>query len=138
MYLCYAFEDETNVTNYPYMGGLLGNDILRRFNVILNYAKSDIYIIPNSRYSEAFDYSYSGIELYYIGGLILIGDVAKGSPAEEAGLKEGDEVLGVNKNFSLNLNQYKVALQIPNEKVKIIFRRNGVISDVEFKIKSIF
>jgi hypothetical protein len=28
------------------------------------------------------------IELYYIDGKIIIGDVAKGSPAEEAGIKE--------------------------------------------------
>lgn len=134
----FIFDDQTNVTSYPYMGGLIGNDILRRFNVILNYAKNDIYITPNSHYNDAFDYSYSGVELYLINGRILIGDVAKGSPAEAAGLQEGDEVIGINKNFTLSLNQYKVALQTPNEKVKIIFRRNGVINDVEFKIKSIF
>lgn len=134
----HIFEDEFNVTNYPYMGGLIGNDILRRFNVIINYAKSDIYITPNSHYPEPFDYSYSGVELYFIQGQILIGDVAKGSPAEAAGLKEGDQVLAVNRNFSQNLNQYKIALQTPNEKVKIIYRRDGVINDVEFKIRSIF
>ncbi len=134
----FIFDDETNVTNYPYMGGLLGNDILRRFNVIINYAKSDIYITPNSHYTESFDYSYSGVELYLVNGRILVGDVAKGSPAEAAGLKEGDEVLGVNKNFTQNLNQYKIAMQTPNEKIKIIYRRDGVINDVEFKVKSIF
>lgn len=134
----HIFEDEFNVTNYPYMGGLIGNDILRRFNVILNYAKSDIYITPNSHYPEPFDYSYSGVELYLINGQILVGDVAKGSPAEAAGLKEGDQVLAVNKNFSQNLNQYKILLQAPNERVKIIYRRDGVISDIEFKVKSIF
>ena len=133
----HIFDDENNVTSYPYMGGLIGNDILRRFNVILNYAKSDIYITPNSHYGEAFDYSYSGIELYLIDGLILIGDVAKGSPAEAAGLKEGDQVLAVNRNFSQNLNQYKIAMQTPNEKIKIIYRRDGAINEVEFKIKSI-
>ncbi len=134
----HIFEDEFNVTNYPYMGGLIGNDILRRFNVILNYAKSDIYITPNSHYPEPFDYSYSGVELYLINGQILIGDVAKGSPGEAAGLKEGDQVLAVNRNFSQNLNQYKILLQSPNERVKIIYRRDGVINDVEFKVKSIF
>ena len=134
----HIFEDEFNVTNYPYMGGLIGNDILRRFNVILNYAKSDIYITPNSHYPEPFDYSYSGVELYLINGQILVGDVAKGSPAEAAGLKEGDQVLAVNRNFSQNLNQYKILLQAPNERVKLIYRRDGVISDVEFKVKSIF
>jgi Aspartyl protease/PDZ domain len=134
----YIFDDVNNVTSYPYMGGLIGNDILRRFNVILNYAKSDIYIMPNTHYNDAFDYSYSGVELYLIDGLILIGDVAKGSPAEAVGLKEGDQVLAVNKNFSQNLNQYKIAMQNPNERVKIIYRRDGVINEVELKVKSIY
>ncbi len=133
----FIFDDEYNVTSYPYMGGLIGNDIMRRFNVILNYHKGDIYITPNRHYSELFDYSYSGLELYLIDGIIVAGDIAKGSPAEAAGLKEGDQILGINKNFSQNLNQYKIALQVPNEKVKIVFRRNGEIMDIEFKIVSI-
>jgi len=133
----YIFDDENNVTNYPYMGGLIGNDILRRFNVILNYPQGDIYLIPNTHYTDAFDYSYSGIELYLIGGLILVGDVAKGSEAEEAGIKEGDQVIAINKNFSQNLNQYKIALQAPNERVKLIIRRDAAIKEIEFKIKSI-
>lgn len=133
----FVFEDENNVTSYPYMGGILGNDILRRFNVILNYPNSEIHLLPNSHFREQFDYSYSGIELYLINGIIVIGDVAKGSPAEVAGIKEGDEVIGINKVFNQNLNQYKVALQIPNEKVKMVLRRDEKLFDVEFKIKSI-
>lgn len=133
----HIFDDVNNVTSYPYMGGLIGNDILRRFNVILNYGKGDIYIIPNTHFIEPFDYSYSGVELYLMDGLIIVGDVAKGSPAEAAGLKEGDQVMAVNRNFSQNLNQYKISMQTPNEKVKIIYRRNGVINEIEFKVKSI-
>ena len=133
----YIFDDVNNVTSYPYMGGLIGNDILRRFNIIINYAKSDIYITPNTHSGDSFDYSYSGVELYLIEGMIMVGDVAKNSPAEAAGLKEGDQVLAVNRNFSQNLNQYKIAMQSPNEKIKIIYRRGGVINEVEFKVKSI-
>lgn len=133
----YVFDDVNNVTSYPYMGGLIGNDILRRFNIILNYARGDIHITPNSHYNDSFDYSYSGVELYYIEGLIIIGDVAKGSPAETAGVKEGDEVIAINRNFTQNLNQYKVALQVPNEKVKIIVRRNNELKEIEFKVRSI-
>jgi hypothetical protein len=133
----YIFDDVNNVTSYPYQCGLIGNDILRRFNVILNYGKGDIYLIPNTHYADAFDYSYSGIELYFIEGVIIVGDVAKGSPAEAAGLKEGDEVIAVNKNFSQNLNQYKIALQAPNEKIKIIVRRDDAMKEIEFKVRSI-
>lgn len=133
----FIFNDDYNVTSYPNMGGLLGNDIMRRFNVILNYDRGDIHITPNSHFNEMFDYSYAGMELYLVNGKIIIGDVATGSPAEAAGLKEGDEVMAVNKNFNQNLNQYKIALQTPNEKVKLILRRDGNIFSLEFRVKSI-
>lgn len=133
----YVFEDSFNVTSYPYLGGLIGNDLLRRFNVILNYEKRDIHLIPNSHYNDQFDYSYSGIELYMIEGVILVGDVAEGSNAEKAGLKELDIVVGVNKSFTQNLQQYKAALQTPGEKVKMIIRRNGELLEIHFKVKSI-
>lgn len=133
----YIFNDEYNVTSYPYLGGILGNDLLRRFNVFLNYDKKDFYIIPNKHYNESFDYSYSGIELYFINGLIIIGDVAKDSHAEASGIKEGDIVLSINKSFNQNLQQYKAALQNPGQKIKIIVRRDQELLEFEFKIKSI-
>ena len=134
----FIFEDVNNVTSYPYMGGLIGNDLLRRFNVILNYEKGDIYLMPNSHYNSPFDYAYSGLELYYIDGKIIAGDVARGSPAKEADIIEGDEIIAINKDFSQNLNQYKIDLQSANEKVKVIIRREGVLIEKEFKVKSIF
>ncbi len=133
----FIFDDINNVTRYPYRCGLIGNDILRRFNVTLNYDKGEIFLQPNTHFAEPFDYSYSGIELYLIDGMILVGDVAKGSPAEAAGVQEDDEVIAVNHNFSLNLNAYKIALQVPNERIKIIVRRDGKLKEIEFKVKSI-
>lgn len=133
----FIFDDVYNVTSYPQMGGLLGNDIMRRFNVILNYPGGDIFITPNSHFTDLFDYSYTGLELYLIEGKIIVGDVAAGSPAETAGLKEGDEVIAVNKVFSQNLNQFKIALQNPNEKVKLIILREGVMEEREIKVRSI-
>lgn len=133
----YVFEDEYNITSYPYLGGLIGNDLLRRFNTIINYDKRDIYLMPNKHYNELFDYSYSGIELYYIDGSIIIGDVAINSPAHRAGLVEGDVVIAINKNFSQNLQQYKVAIQNTGNKLTMIILRDGDLRTFEFKVKSI-
>jgi len=116
---------------------LIGNDILRRFNVILNYAKRDIHVVPNSHYRDPFDYSYSGFELYFIDGHIEIGAVAAGSPAEEAGIKEGDIVVAVNNDFSQNFNKYKMTILATNAKVKMVLRRNDGLVQVEMKVKSI-
>lgn len=133
----YVFNDSFNVTSYPYLGGILGNDLLRRFNVIMNYQKGDFYLTPNRHFSDFFDYSYSGLELYLIDGEIIIGDVAVGSPADKSGLKEGDLVVAINKNFSRNLGQYKIALQAAGEKVKIIVQRNGELLEFNVKVKNI-
>ncbi|HET9825907.1 MAG TPA: aspartyl protease family protein [Chitinophagaceae bacterium] len=133
----YIFKDEYNVTSYPFLGGIIGNDILRRFNCILDYDKRNFYLTPNSHYLEAFDYSYSGVELYFVNGEIIVGDVAEGSPAQVSGLQEGDVVVAINKVFNQNLTQLKAALQNTNEKVKIIVRRKAELKVFEFKIRSI-
>ena len=133
----YVFDDVYNITSYPYLGGLIGNDLLRRFNVILNYDRQDIYLLPNSHYGEPFDYSYSGIELYYVNGKIIVGDVANNSPAAKAGVKEEDVVIAVNNNFNQNLQTYKAAIQSTGDKLKLVVHRNGELLQFNFKIKSI-
>jgi hypothetical protein len=133
----FIFDDTFNLTSYPYLSGIIGNDILRRFNLILNYAKREFYFMPNSHYQEGFDYAYSGIELYYVDGKIVLGDVATGSPAAAAGLKEGDELIGINNVLGQNLQQFKTVLQAPGEKIKIIITRDGELMEFHFKIKSI-
>ena len=133
----YIFEDEFNVTSYPYLAGIIGNDIFRRFNTIINYGRRDIHLTPNSHFRDPFDYSYSGIELYFDDGRILLGDVASNSPAQKAGLKEGDEVISINNNFSQNFNQYKALLQSTAGRLKMIIRRDGQLQQFEFKVKTI-
>jgi hypothetical protein len=133
----YIFDDTYNVTSYPYLGGILGNDLLRRFNIILNYDHRDIYLVPNSHYNEPFDYSYTGMELFYENGHIVIGDVAKGSPAEAAGLKEGDIVIAIDRNFNQNMQQYKLAIQNAGDKLKMIIQRGTDVFEYNVKVKSI-
>lgn len=133
----YVFEDKYNVTSYPFLSGLIGNDILKRFNVIINYARRDIHLKPNTHYREPFDYSYSGIELHYVDGLIIIASVAPNSPGESAGLQDGDILVGINNNLSQNFAQYKQALQEPNTKVKLIISRNGELMQKQLKISTI-
>jgi hypothetical protein len=133
----FVFNDTFNITSYPYLSGIIGNDILRRFNVILNYAKKEFYFMPNSHYQDPFDYAYSGLELYMVDGKIILGDVATGSPAEKAGLKEGDEVIGINNVIGQNLQLFKSALQVQGDKIRMIVNRNGDLMEFSFKIKSI-
>jgi predicted metalloprotease with PDZ domain len=92
MYLLIYIKDVFNVTSYPFTGGLIGNDLLRRFNMIINYPHREIHLLPNGRFKEPFDYTYTGLGVYYVDGKIMVEDVIKDSPADKAGFKIGDEV----------------------------------------------
>ena len=133
----FVFDDTFNLTSYPYLSGIIGNDILRRFNLILNYAKREFYFMPNSHYQDPFDYAYSGVELYYVDGAIVLGDVAIKSPAEAAGLKEGDVLIGINNLLGQNIQQYKSVLQSAGQKIRMIISRDGQLMEFSFKIKSL-
>jgi hypothetical protein len=119
----YIFDDDYNVTQYPMLGGLIGNDLLRRFNLILNYDRQDIYMTPNTHYKEHFDYSYTGLGMYLVDGEIQVVDIMPESPAEQAGFKTGDVIVAVGNNFSKNIQAYKNLLQSPGEKLKVLVLR---------------
>ncbi len=131
------FEDEFNVTSYPYLGGLIGNQILKRFNLIVNYQRREIHLKPNTFYREPFEYSYSGMELYYIDGSIVVGSLLKGSPADVAGLKEGDIVVAVDNNANQNFTQYKKALTSAKKRVRLIIKRDDELMETHVKLMSL-
>jgi len=133
----YLYTDNYNVTSYPYTGGLVGNDLLRRFNMVFNYPRREIHLVPNSHFYESFDYAYTGLGIYYIDGKIIAEDVIAGSPAAKAGLKPGDELISVGKNISNNIQVYKNILQTPNEEIKIIVKRDQQLMELVMHTLSI-
>ncbi|MEO6221476.1 MAG: aspartyl protease family protein [Ginsengibacter sp.] len=134
----HILDDEFNATSYPFLGGLIGNDLLRRFNIILNYPKREIHILPNSHFNDDFDYSYTGMNMYYVDGEIIADDVIEGSPALKAGLQKGDIIVAVNTNFSNNINTYRNLMQVVGEKITILVTRNEVPILLSFKVGRIF
>jgi len=133
----YIFDDDYNVTSYPYLGGLIGNDLLRRFNVILNYEKRDIHLTPNSHYRDPFDYAYTGLGFYSFEGEIRVTDIMENSPAAAAGFKIDDVIMAINNDFSKNVQVYRNILQSYGEKLKVLITRNGAPVLLTLKVKSI-
>ncbi|MDQ2751685.1 MAG: aspartyl protease family protein, partial [Bacteroidota bacterium] len=135
----YIFNDPYNATSYPQVSGLIGNDLMRRFTVILNYTEREIFIKPNSFFRDSFDYSYTGLGIYMVENKIVVLDIMKGSPAEKAGLQLGDVIVSVNKDFSGNIQTYKAMLQSAKS-IQTIFisRENAGLLKINLKVKSIF
>ncbi len=133
----FIFDDAYNITNYPFLGGLIGNDLLRRFNVVLNYPKRQIHIIPNRHFNDLFDYAYTGLGVYFIDGKVVVEDVVPGSPGDEGGFKPGDVILAVNNNFSNNIQVYKTMMQTLGDRLKFVIQRDGSPFILYLKPKSI-
>lgn len=122
----YILDDEYKLFSYPALGGLIGNDILRRFNLTINYPQREIHLLPNTHFRDLFDYSYTGMTLYFLDGHVIADDIIEGSPADRAGVKAGDVVVSINNNFSNNVETYKNLLQKVGEKASLLIMRKNV------------
>lgn len=133
----HIFDDEFNVTTYPLLGGLIGNDLLRRFNLILNYPDQRIYIKPNTHSIENFDYAYTGLGIYQVDSEIKVIDIIPNSPGDIAGFKTGDVIFSIENNYSKNIQLYKNLFQNSLGKIKVVIFRNKEPMILSMNVKDI-
>lgn len=133
----YLFDDISNITAYPFLGGMVGNDLLRRFNIFLNYGKKEIYLQPNTHFRDPFDYSYTGLIIYLIDGQVQVTDIIKGSPAEKAGFKTGDTFIAINNMITNNLQLYRDLLKNVGTRPTLLIQRDKKLMLKKIQIKSI-
>lgn len=133
----HIFDDEFEVLNYPNLGGILGSDLLRRFNIILNYKAEKIHITPNTHFNDHFDYHYSGISFYMIDGLVSIADIVPNSPGVLFGFKEDDIIFSLDKKIVWNLQSIKDYFEQNQSKHVIGVIRNEQILELPIILKNI-
>lgn len=79
--------------------GSIGNYILNRFHLILDYGNGIIYLKPNANLQKPFPYDRAGVEVIAYGeafNRIVVQWVKYNSPAAEAGVLAGDEIIEIN------------------------------------------
>lgn len=123
--------------------GIVGNSILGRYNVFIDYNKSMLYLKPNRKYRKNFKYDKSGLTIAATGADLksfIIQRVAPNSPAEEAGLRQGDlikNMKGIPSSF-YTLAAINSALSSKVGKViKIVVSRNGVRLKKKLKLREL-
>ncbi|MFM6995183.1 MAG: aspartyl protease family protein [Sediminibacterium sp.] len=133
----HVFDDAFDVLNYPNLGGLIGSDLLRKFNIILNYPEEKIHITPNSNFNHHFDYHYSGISFYLIDGLVTIVDIVPNSPGAVYGFRVDDVVLSIDNKIVLNLQTLKDNFELSQSRHVIGILRNNQLIEMPIRLKNI-
>jgi predicted aspartyl protease len=89
--------DERGIGAFRGISGIIGNDILKRFTVTLDYRNQRIGLERNGLFDKPALKDRSGITLERdASNRVLIYRVIPGSPAEEAGIVPGDILLSVD------------------------------------------
>ena len=112
--------------------GNIGCEFLRRFKVTFNYRDQYIVLKPiNRRMKEPFEHNMSGIELMAKGNdyhEYMIDRVIENSPADHAGLLQGDQVMFINNKSSKDISIseiYKLFQNGEGKNVNLIMNREG-------------
>ena len=112
--------------------GMIGNTLLERFDIVIDYHNKNLYLKPNKTFKDEFIYDRSGINVIASGtnlNRFIISSILKNSPASEAGLLPNDEIIKIGwwPRFLLSLNRINNILAgKPGKKISITVRRNGI------------
>jgi serine protease Do len=79
---------------YEIADGYIGLTLLRRLNLSSDVKTGVMWVQPNRLPPVPDRYAMSGIWIDRKGNGIVVGQVGRGSPAEQAGVRVGDEILG--------------------------------------------
>jgi hypothetical protein len=124
----------------PRHAGLIGAEVLRRFQVVFDYSRRQMMLRPNSLFPEAFDYDASGLTLQAQGPDLTtfeIRAVLPGSPAGQAGLQAGDVLLALDRRpvKELTLPGVRRLLQQDGREYVLSIFRQGRILQVQLKCR---
>jgi S1-C subfamily serine protease len=87
------FTGSTGSLTNSQQSGNLGGGVLKRFTVAFNYAARRMYLTPNAALLESEPFDRSGLWLLEDGAMLTVADVAEGSAAESACIRNGDRVV---------------------------------------------
>ncbi len=88
--------------------GNIGNRVLERFKVTFDYARRKLYLEPGARYAQRDHHSLTGTMFVKQKFRVIVGGVVHGSAADEAGLKQDDEVLTIDGEPAMSFTPEKL------------------------------
>lgn len=123
--------------------GLLGNQLLERFVLTIDYPRERLYLSPGRRIDQRFRFDRSGMSLLASGRdlrTFVVMNVIPGSPADLAGLKSGDVIKSFNGWGSTWLELGTVVSKLmgkPDRQIRLKVWRDQQLLSFSFKLREL-
>ncbi|HSE62327.1 MAG TPA: aspartyl protease family protein, partial [Thermoanaerobaculia bacterium] len=139
---------EAPVTAFPRSGtfgrkgkaGNIGSAVLRRFRLTFDYPRSRMFLEPNGRFGDPFEFDMSGLQLVTESpafDVVRVNRVLPNSPAAEAGLRPADEILSVagRPAAAMRLAELREMLRQPDREYPLRIKRGSETLSVTLKTR---
>ncbi len=122
--------------------GNIGNRLLDRFKVTLDYDRRKIYLEPGAKYAERETFTRFGAQLAKrANGDIVAAEILPNSPAEDAGIHEGDTLVSIDGLAVTTLDPDKIEDRFdqgkPGQKIAVVVRHDGKEKKVTVKLRDL-
>ena len=132
---------ETGALSWSGPMGILGNGVLKRFNVFIDLQQKMMSLEPNQLYYDQFEVNCSGLELVTddMFQKVIVDHVHVGSPAEDAGLKVGDEIVQIDgaNTSEFQLPQIRSILSQDGKDVELLVDREGELHSYLLRLRAL-
>jgi hypothetical protein len=127
--------DKSGSLASPFHAGLIGNKILERFDVIIDFSANCLYIKPNITFSNTFESSklgFSFIDRSETLGALIVAGFYENQQAEKSGLLIDDKIIAID-NIPVKDMDYLKQQECINKTKKLILKveRGNEILNIE-------
>ena len=136
------FKNPKGVFSRKFIGGVIGNELLKKFNITFDYKHKKSYWEPNKSFSEnSFTTQCSGLVLSLdkTKKRVIIENIIPESVGYESELNVDDIILEIDavKAGEAPLFELRKILNQSGKEVKIKYSRRGVENEIGLKLKAL-
>jgi predicted aspartyl protease len=135
-------EDTAGLRTNPQSLGLVGMEVLGRFNLTFDYSRSIVYVEPNRTFDAPLVYDSTGLDLRATRPSFspaYVHSVRDRSPAKDAGIEAGDVLVRIDDRpaSGLTLDESREQLKTPGRTHRLSVSRQGKIVSVTLRTRDL-
>ena len=134
-------EDKSGALSSDKYIGVLGNNILDRFDLIIDFVNNDLYLKPNQNFAKPYNFSklsFSYVDRSQTKNAWIVTGLYKNRNAQNAGLEIDDQIIEVNGVKIQDIEFEKQVEFFRNiDEIDLTIIRNGETKKIQFTLSPI-